>query len=176
VGRWHQLVEAILLAVGLAVVTLPLVLLTLPAPDISLHPLAPDTPNRSPLDGAMLSAVVPAVLLAAVASAAVWGLLVREHPIAGGIATAVTAWAIGIVVLPIGPWLAGARFVSGTSCVGGSCSPAITWTDPLSGVKAAWIGLSLGLAYAPGVFAILVAGVAVWAWVLSRGARTREGT
>jgi hypothetical protein len=163
-SRFGRLLTPIALAVVLGLCSLPVVLLGMPALDPGDSSLTADAPRLPPLAPAVVPAAITSVLAAAIVTGALWGGYVRRHPVGGSVGAIVTAWAIGVAALPLGPRAIHEQFIAGFWCIDG-CAPLIHDADPESSLKM-FIVLPLTPLGAPGIFAVLAIGIVVWTWVL----------
>lgn len=166
IGRHRRLVPTAL-ALLLALISLPLVMVVLPTVDTTGGFPQSNTPMANPLSPGVISASLTSVLFAALIAGAAWGPTALRHPWRGGIGAFLTAFVVGTAVLPLAPAVLGQRLVVGKWCIDG-CMPVIHSFDELSGVVMATIGLPLSLVFAPGIDLVLAAGVVIWGRVLRR--------
>ncbi len=149
------------LAVLLALLSLPVVLLDVkawaaPYTDYRDLPLPPTDPGA-------ISAALLAVVLAAIAGSLVGLRFVRSNAVGGWVVTVVVAWFTAILVLPVGPTLAGLPYHTAQVCIDG-CRAWIT--SPGIGAEALALGWWLSPFYAPWTLLALAVGAAIWAWIV----------
>jgi hypothetical protein len=157
-----------LLAVLFALVSLPLVALSLNVGDYRLG-LGPDlNPIQvSDTDIGRWEGAFGAVVAAGLIAGTIGALLVRANALWGGLLTMVIAWVVAIAALPVLPALLnsnhGGALGFGSYCaIGpGTCQAAITASDASSGLKQVWLFWFAPLVE-PVPFAVLALGVAYW--------------
>ena len=167
-----------LLATVLAMLSLPLVALSLDAVSTSGGLYRGDEPIRlGLLDPGRWSGAFGAVLAAAVVAGAIGGPLVLKHAKIGGLVTLVLAWEVAIAALTVVPSLLRMDVGFAYTCLD-SCSPAIAAKNPdgiLFLLVQPWTTMGLAPLVAPLPMLTLMVGVAVWVKLLrsSAGLRTR---
>jgi hypothetical protein len=151
------------LAIGLAVASLPIVLLEIETFDLA-DQFRRDAPRLPPLDPAAVVAATGAVLSAAVLASTVGTRLVRSAPPIAAIIMVGIAWGVGVVTLPVWPALFGLPYGAIRLCIDG-CSLQIT--GPTSGFRAlAFVWMSPF--WALWTFITLIVGVAFWTCIVAR--------
>lgn len=155
-------------AVLLALISLPLVVLTFDAVDISAggH-FYPGTvaPASEP---AQWAAAASAVLLSAVVAGSIGAVAVRRNAVGGAILTFLLAWLVAVPALAVLPALLGQHV--GAGCVymsDGPCEWAVTSENLFTGI---WSDRFFFFTpfMDPLPLVILAVGVAVWTWLVLR--------
>ena len=159
------------LAVCLALVSLPIVALSLDVVSVTPGVYLTDPTRLSPIDFSRWSSAAGAVLAAGLVAGTLGGLVVRTHAKFGTVVTFVLAWQVGIAALPIVPALLHTNAGFAYFCIDG-CSAALDSRNPVTGLQAAVIPFALlpSPLFAPVAFAALSVGVAAWTKLL-RGSR-----
>ncbi len=155
-----------ILAVSLALISLPLVALTLPVYELMNAPPIGDLRSLSPTDPARWTAATSAVLFSALIGGSVGGWLIRHKRDLYWLAL-LLAWFCGIAGTTLLPALLGQHFGVNPICVD-ACGYSTTTDDPGSSVLAA--GLFFAFApmadrYAAGALAV---GFVIWSQVFVR--------
>jgi hypothetical protein len=159
-----------LVAVFLALLSLPFVALSLDATDYGVATDYGIFAQVPATDLGRWAGAFGAVMAAALVAGTIGAPLVRSHAVLGALFTILVAWVIGIAAVPVlpvllhqnhGGYLGYAKF-----CLD-SCSPEIHTNDPVSGLgelKFFWLGPLVE----PVPFALLAAGVACWTRMVRR--------
>jgi hypothetical protein len=168
-----RVLDAVLLALVLGWISLPVVALTL---NVAVVPKdwRGDTPPQVPLlDPGRLTGVAGAVTAAALIAGAIGPRFVRKAARSGFLATTALAWIVAIVALPVLPVLLGYShggtlgFEPSHDMLSGRWYPSVSTGSTLDGAGSA-LFFPLGLEAAPISFALLCAGVAFWTYCVRR--------
>ena len=165
-----QVLDPLLLALFLAVLSWPLVALFLPVADFGTVRAFGEAPPQVPLmDPGRWEGAFGAVVAAGIVGGLVGAPLVRYKGILGILVTMAVSWMIAIAALPVLPVLLDGNdggnlgFAPFQLIVGEGYLPAVTATSTTSGVAPGLLGCFGGPAYAPGPFLLLLVGVVFWA-------------
>lgn len=121
----------IVVAVGLAVLSIPVVTIAL-----LLAPEAAPRLNVTRLAlGEAVALAAIATISAAVVGGAIGGFVIRSRRSLGVLAAIALAWPVGVAVVPIAASALGIRFQAVEFCIDG-CNPMIRSDVPLSGAQA----------------------------------------
>jgi hypothetical protein len=166
------LLDPVLVAILFALVSLPVVALSLNVADYGLGLGSDLNPIQVPAgDIGRWEGAFGAVLAAGLVGGVIGSALVRVNALWGGLLTLLIAWVVAIAALPVLPVLLGANHGGalgfGSFCpIGpGTCHAAITASDAVSGVKQVWLFWFAPLV-APAPFAALLLGIAYWTRVV----------
>jgi hypothetical protein len=148
-------------AVALALLSLPVVLVDVDTwakvvTDYSAVPLPPTDP-------AALVAALFALPVAAVVSSVIGIRIVRSHAVAGWFVTVAVAWLTAILVLPVGPTIAGLPYYTARECVTACRAWIATPEFDTFGLALGWW---LSPLLAPWTLVALATGAAVWVWIV----------
>jgi hypothetical protein len=149
------------LALVLALIALPLVLVGVPAyvPGPRSTTDLRDLVSLGPLAPAVLAATIPAVIVSALVAGTLGGWVERRRRWFGAVVAVVAAWIVGILVLPFGPTVLQLPY----GCCYLGLDGTLGITTPASAIRAATEGLLFSPAIAPVPFIALLVGVIVWA-------------
>lgn len=151
-----------LIAVDLALVTLPLIAVTLTVFDTTqLGYWNADVPTLDEADPRRLTTAAGAVLSAALIAGLLGGPLVRRHRTMGALFTFVLASVAAITFYPVVPSMLHQHLGEAAVCVG-HCEPVVNSDDVLSGVKAVPF-FALAVLVEPIAIFVLAVGVYIWA-------------